>query len=612
MPADGHYLSTRLAAVRAQLGHLPRAAGLVWAAAPRATLAWLALMLVQGLLPVALVLLAREVVDGAVAAVAAGGSPESLGPLLLPAALLAGVVLLGEVTSGLLGWIRAWQSRTVEDHIAAAIHERSASVDLAFYETPEYYDHLHRARAEAWHRPRRLVDNAAAVLQGTVTLLAMGGLLFSFGAFVPAVLVLSTLPALLVVLRHAERQHRWRLRTTGDERAAWYCDHVLTSAGNAAELRLLGLADHYRQRFGEVRRRLRVESLALEAREGLAGLGASLVALGAAGACLVWIGLGAVRGEVGPGDLVLFFAAFRQGQALLRGLLSNVGDIYRNLLFLGDLFGFLDLEPRIRDPERPRGIPAGAPGALALRGVRFAYPGSERSVLDGFDLEIPAGRTLALVGANGSGKSTLLKLLCRLYDPDEGSVTLDGADLRELALHDLRRAVTVLFQEPVRYSETARRNIAFGDQGREIPDTEIEEAARGSGASEAISRLPRGFETVLGKWFEGGAELSVGEWQRLALARAFLREARVILLDEPTSAMDSWAEADWMARFSELAGGRTAVVITHRLTTARRADLICVMDGGRIVERGTHDELLARGGRYAESWRRQVGGAAEG
>jgi ATP-binding cassette subfamily B protein len=610
MPSEeDRYLHSRFAAARAQLGHLPRAARLLWSASRRATLVWLALMLIQGLLPVALVLLAREVVDGAVAAVAMGGTWASLRPLVWPASLLAGVVVLDEVLGGLLGWVRAWQSRLIEDCIAAAIHERSAAVDLAFYETPEYYDHLHRARAEAWHRPRRLVDNAGAVLQGAVTLLAMGGLLFSFGAVVPLVLVLSTLPALLVVLRHAERQHRWRLANTEDERRAWYCDWALTSAEAAAELRQFGLAGHYRRRFGEVRARLRRESLGLEAREGLAGLGAGLIALGAAGACLAWVAWRAVRGEVGPGDLVLFFAAFRQGQKMLRGLLTNVGDIYRNLLFLGDLFRFLDLEPGVRDPERPREAPTGAPGRLELRGVRFAYPGSSRPVLEGFDLVIPAGRTVAILGSNGSGKSTLLKLLCRLYDPDAGAVTLDGADLRELAVRDLRRVVTVLFQQPVRYSETARRNIAFGEVDGAPGDAEIERAAREARADEAISRLPRGYETVLGKWFEGGAELSVGEWQRLALARAFLRDARVILLDEPTSAMDSWAEADWMERFAQLAGGRTAVVITHRLTTARRADLICVMEDGRVIERGTHDELLALNGRYADSWARQVGPA---
>jgi len=305
---------------------------------------------------------------------------------------------------------------------------------------------------------------------------------------------------------------------------------------------------------------------------------------------------------------VLFFAAFRQGQKMLRGLLSNVGDIYRNLLFLGDLFRFLDLEPAVRDPGEPRPAPADAAGRIELRGVGFAYPGADRAVLESFDLEIPAGRTVAVVGSNGSGKSTLLKLLCRLYDPDEGAVLLDGADLRGFAVADLRRAITVLFQQPVRYSETARENIAFGDLERKPATGNIEDAARGAGADEAISRLPAGLETLLGKWFAGGAELSVGEWQRLALARAFLREARVILLDEPTSAMDSWAEADWMERFASLAAGRTAVVITHRLTTARRADLICVMERGRIVERGTHAELLAAGGRYAASWARQVEG----
>jgi ATP-binding cassette subfamily B protein len=289
----------------------------------------------------------------------------------------------------------------------------------------------------------------------------------------------------------------------------------------------------------------------------------------------------------------------------MRTLLENAGQIYSNVLFLGNLFDFLALEPRIVDPPIKQPMPAGR-GAISFDNVTFYYPGSDRPALRDFDLTIPAGKIVAIVGPNGAGKSTLIKLLCRFYDPDGGQITLDGVPLAELSLAELRRQMTVLFQEPVRYNASAAENIALGDLAVQAGLAEVEAAAHAAGADEAIGRLPAGYDTLLGKWFAGGAELSVGEWQRVALARAFLRQARVIILDEPTSAMDSWAEADWMDRFRALAAGRTAIIITHRFTTAIRADTIHVMEQGRIVESGSHAELLVRAGRYAASWASQV------
>ncbi|HJT88167.1 MAG TPA: ATP-binding cassette domain-containing protein, partial [Bryobacteraceae bacterium] len=236
----------------------------------------------------------------------------------------------------------------------------------------------------------------------------------------------------------------------------------------------------------------------------------------------------------------------------------------------------------------------------------FRYPGSERPVLDDFDLEIPAGRMVAVVGANGAGKSTLIKLLCRFYDPDDGRVTLDGIDLRNLSLEELRGDITVLFQQPVRYNDTVRQNIVYGEIDAALDAARLERAIRAAGAGGIVSQLPQGVDSMLGRWFAEGTELSVGEWQRIALARAFLRRAPILVLDEPTSAMDPWAEADWLERFSRLAAGRTVLIITHRFSTAMFADTIHVMDGGRVVESGTHDRLLAANGRYAEAWAAQL------
>ncbi len=602
---ESSYLKSRFGAASAQLRYLPRAAALVWRASPGWTLTWLVLLVIDGLLPVAVVLLTREAVDAVVAAVRDDGSLESVRAAALPAALLGGAMLASELVRALTAWIRSRQAEVMQDHVADLIHERSAAVDLAFYETPEYFDRLHRARNEAWYRPRRLVENAGMLVRSAITLLAMAGVLLGFSPWVPLILLASTAPALIVVLRHAARQHRWRLRNTEDERKAWYYDAELTEPHAAAEMRAFDLGGWFRRRFVEVRARLRRERLALLRSQSVSELIAALLALLATAGCMAWMGWRTVRGELTLGELALFYGAFRQGQQMMRGLLSNVGDIYRNLLFLGDVFAFLDLEPSVTSPARPRPAPDELRSGMALEGVSFAYPGSHRFVLENFDLEVPAGRITAVVGPNGSGKSTLIKLLARLYDPDSGRVSMDGVDLRRLEIGELRRRITAMFQSPVRYSVPVERGISFGDLPAEPGPDEVARAARAAGAERFISELPQGYRTLLGKWFDGGTELSDGEWQRLALARAFLRRAQLVLLDEPTSAMDSWAEAEWMERLRELVRGRTALIITHRFTTAMRADLICVMEGGSVIESGTHAELVKSGGRYADSWRRQ-------
>jgi ATP-binding cassette subfamily B protein len=258
------------------------------------------------------------------------------------------------------------------------------------------------------------------------------------------------------------------------------------------------------------------------------------------------------------------------------------------------------------DPPQPRPAPVGLCRELRFRQVSFRYPGSERFALRDFNMTVPAGRFVALVGPNGAGKSTLFKLLCRLYDPESGAVELDGIDLRELEVEKLRGLITVLFQQPVHYNATAAENVRLGELGASAG--EVEAAARDAGAHDLIAALPGGYEALLGKWFASGTELSVGEWQRVALARAFLRRAPILLLDEPTSAMDPWAESDWLGRLRTLAAGRTVLLITHRFTTACQADVVHVLAGGQVVESGSHEELLALGGLYAKAWANQTKG----
>ena len=599
-------LATRGRTLLDQLPYLPRAFSMVWEATGYWTLTWSLLLLVQGLLPVAIVYLTRWLVDGLVAAVDAGGSWESVRPTLILVALMAAVMLANELLKSVTGWVRTAQSQLVRDHISTLIHEKSVSVDLAFYESPEYYDHLHRARAEANFRPLALLENAGALGRNSITLLAMAAVLIPLGLWLPIALFISTLPALVVVLRYSSRQHQWRLRRTSDERRSWYYDYLLTSGETAAELRMLALGKHFQAAFQALRLRLRQEGLRLARNEGLAEAAARTFALLVTGAALAWMAWRTMQGLISLGELALFYQAFYQGQALMRSLLQNVGQVYANLLFLSNLFEFLDLRPQILDPPQPSRLPAPLAEGIRFLQVTFRYPHSERLTLSNFDLFIPAGRTVAIVGANGGGKSTLIKLICRLYDPEEGRIELDGVDLRDVPLQEVRSAIAVLFQDPVRYNATVAENIRLGNRAAEPERDEIERAGQGAGAREVVERLPGGYDTLLGKWFVDGTELSGGEWKRISLARTFLRKASILLLDEPTSGMDSWAEAEWMDQLSQQTRGQTVVIITHRFTTAMGADIIHVLQNGQIVETGCHDELLEKGGEYARSWRRQV------
>ncbi len=600
-------LTEKMRKVLAQLPYLPRTLGLMWNVAKPWTIAWIILLVVEGVLPAASVYLTKLVVDGLVKALKNGGSWPDVRAVLVLVAVLAGFMLLLEVVHGAIGWIRTVQAELLKDHITGLIHAKSASMDLAFYEFPDYYDHLHRARSEATYRPVALLENLGTLFQNSITIIAMGAILIPLGPWLSAALLLSTLPAFFVVVRYAVVQYQWRVRTTEDDRRTVYYDWILTGAEAAPELRLFGLGKYFRSAYQDLRLRLRHERLSLARRQSLGELAAGIIALLITGAALVWMLWKAMHGLITLGDLALIYAAFNQGQRLMRTLLESVGQLYANSLFLGDLFEFLALEPRVREPsaDEAKTLP-GLYEEINFKQISFRYPESQRKALDDFSLKIPVGKIVAIVGPNGAGKSTLIKLLCRFYDPESGSIEIDSTDLRQVPTQQLRRLITVLFQQPFHYNVTVRENIAYSDLEREPAINEIQAAVEAAGAEEIVAGLPQGYRSLLGRWFAGGTELSVGEWQRIALARAFLRNAPIIILDEPTSALDPWAEADWLDRFRKLAVGRTAIVITHRFTTAMHADVIHVMESGQIVESGTHEELLFQNGRYCESWKRQM------
>jgi ATP-binding cassette subfamily B protein len=582
-----------------------RGLGLVWRAARPWTISWGILLLLQGLAPAALVYLTKITVDRLADALAARNVFSAVTSAWPPIALIGLLWIFTHALAGLSAWVRTVQAELVQDHIKALIHRQALRLDMAFYDHPDSYDLLYRASVDAIQRPVTLLESLGNLLQNSLTLVVLAMFLAAYTLWLPLLLIGSALPGLWAVGNFVLREHQWHISNTINERLANYYDWMLTERESAEEVRLFDLGPHFQGRFQKLREQLRAGRFALARDELKTELLAGLITWGGGLAGMVWMLFQASRRLVRLGDLVLCYQAFQQGQGLLRSLLESMGQIYRSTLFLDNLFQFLILEPRIADVANPRPAPFPLKEGISFERVTFHYPGSTRNALTDLSLTLAAGKVTAIVGENGSGKSTMVKLLCRFYDPQEGRITLDGADLGELELAALRRQITVLFQEPVHYYTTASENIGLGSRADAADRERIEQAAKAVGMDAIIRRLPDGYETLLGKWF-GGEELSVGEWQRLALARTFFRDASIIILDEPTSAMDSWAEAQWVGRLRELTAGHTTLIITHRFTTAMHADIIHVMTDGRIIESGVHADLIKAGGHYAESWQAQL------
>ncbi len=589
----------------ANLRYLPRTLHLIWQAAHGWMVAWVLLLIAQGLLPVLSVYLTRAQIDSLQAALQGGSNWENLRQPLLVLALGAVVQVVTMGANSLSTWVRSVQGELVQDEINNQIHRQALALDLAFYETPAYYDRLFQAKVDAQQRPVALLENLGNLFQSGLTFVAMAGVLLTFGWWLPLILVIGVAPALGLVVRQSLRANQWLQRTTTDRRRVNYYDELMVDSAAVAELRLFNLGDYFRHAFQRLRGQLRTERFALVRKQAGGEFMAGTFALIVSTLANMWVLWQVVQGVLSLGTLVLFYQIFSQGQALMHVLLGNMLEIYSNLFFLANLFSFLDIKPQLAEPASPLPVPQPLREGIRFQDVTFHYPNSERVALKNFNLTIPAGQVVAIVGENGAGKSTLLKLLCRFYDPTAGQITLDGIDLRHFAQAALRQQITVLFQQPVRYQESAETNIALGALTAQPTATQIRQAAGAAAADLPIARLPQQYATVLGHWF-GGTELSGGEWQRLALARAFLRQAPIIVLDEPTSALDMWSEADWMRRFRMLAGGRTAIIITHRFTTAMQADIIHVMAGGKLIESGTHHDLLAQNGHYATAWRQQL------
>jgi ATP-binding cassette subfamily B protein len=585
---------------------LDRAVRLVWNSAPRWTLVNLVLVLVQGVLPLVGLYLMKRIVDAVAVGLSAPNRASAFQQVAVWILLAGAVALLTAVFRSLAELAGQAQSLVVTDAISDILHAQSIAVDLEYYEDPRYYDTLHRAQREAPFRPTRIINGLVQLGQSGLSLLGIAAILFSFSWWIGFVLVAAALPGAIVRLLHARRLYGFEQTQTEVERRAWYYHWMMTGAGHAKELRLFGLGALFRDRYRSLREQLREGRLTLGRHRSLADLLAQAIATSAIFGTFAFISYRAISGAITLGDLVMYYQGFQLGVGYLQGILRALAGLYEDNLFLTNFYQFLDLSPKIRAVARPRTVPQHVQHGIAFQGVRFAYPNNPQMVLKQIDLTLAPGEVIALVGENGAGKTTLIKLLCRLYDPAAGTISVDGIDLREFDPICWRREISVIFQDYVHYHLSAWENIWLGNVELEPDRERIIQAARRSGADAMIRRLPQGYDTMLGHQFRAGQEISTGEWQKVALARAFLRDARVVVLDEPTSSLDPLAEAALFEKFRELIKGRSGILISHRFSTVKMADIIYVLESGQITERGSHEELVQHGGTYARLYRAQA------
>lgn len=576
--------------------YLVRAVSLVWASARGWTALQAVAVAVQGVLPVATLYLTRQLVNAIGSFMAQTGA--GVQPVLRLLPWVAGVAVVGWIFRALSSLVVDAQAEAVSDHVQDALQQKSAQVDLAYYETSAYHDQLKLAQSEAGSRPVSIVQNLTQLASGALILGSVAGVLLIFQGVLLPLLLVAALPGAAVRVWNSRRWHAWRIAQSPSERQAGYLHLLLTTFPFAKEIRLLGTAEELRRRFGRIRQQLRRSRLALIQRR----VGAEVLA-NALSAVLILGGMGIIylrmRGAAMTlGDLALLYGGFQKGRGAFSAVLGSLAALYEDSLFIDHFYTFLALPERVRSPEKPRPMPRRIEQGLRLEHVTFRYPGGSQDVLRDLNLDIRAGEHLALVGENGSGKTTLVKLLCRLYDPTAGRILLDGVDIREFDLPQWRRLFSVLFQDFVRYQMSVAENIRMGDLAVPDNDERIRAAAAAAGAAELVQRLPRAYATPLGRLFAGGQELSEGQWQRIALARAFLRDAPVLMLDEPTSSLDPKAERELLESVITGSKGRTVIIVSHRLTTVQAADRIVVLADGQLVESGTHAELLRTGKAY--------------
>ncbi|MDQ4078380.1 MAG: ABC transporter ATP-binding protein/permease [Chloroflexota bacterium] len=590
-------------------GNIPDAFRLVWAASRNMTIVMLVLTLISALLPPAQAWVGKLIVDRVVELIQASSDAWIGLRAMLPLLGLEFVLIfMGSVSSQVRSLAEHILNSQLNLHINTLIIRKALALDLSYFEDADFYDKLQNARKEADWRALRIVTQTFSLLQGIITLLSFALLLIRFSPWLTVILFGATIPSFVAQNKYAHLNFRMLSWRAPERRKMTYFEHLLTVDSYVKEIKLFGVGEPILGRYRQLFTKFFREDEALARRRSLASLGWGLLATLSYYFSYAWIIFRTISGAITLGDMTLYLSVFRQSQSTFQGIFLGLSSLYENSLFMSNLFSFLGLEPQMVPAKHPHPMPERIRHGIEFRNVSFRYPGREDWALRHVNLTLQPGEKLALVGANGAGKTTLIKLLTRLYDPTEGQILLDGVDLREYDLAEWRQKIGVIFQDFVRYHLSANENVGMGQWEALDDQLRIKEAARRGGADTVLSALPEGYDTVLGKWFKDGHDLSGGEWQKVALSRAFMRDAEILVLDEPTAALDAEQEYLIFQRFRELTEGKIAVLISHRFSTVRMADRIAVIEEGHIAELGSHEELMAQGGTYSHLFNIQAQG----
>jgi ATP-binding cassette, subfamily B, bacterial len=602
-------LRTRVVQAISVFRQVPGTFRILWDASRAGTIAIGLLSAIGAIVPAAIAYVGKLIVDGVVTA-ARTRSAEDLRFVYSAVALELLLMVVTTTVTRLQSFLRQVVGAHLARRLSERILEKALTLELRHFEDSEVHDKMQNARREASSRPLSLVLEAFSIAQSIVTLLAYAALVVSLSPWSILILVAASVPSFISEVRFAGESFRMNSWRAPEGRRLNYLEWILTRDSHVKEVKLFGLGDLVLGRFRTLFQKFFDEDRRLAFRRMGWGLGLGFVSLAAFYGCYAWVAGRAARAEISLGDMTLYLVVFRQGQGAFQGILSSIGSMYEDALFMSNLFAYLAIPSSAEAPRAipPRSPPRGLTNTLELVDVSFRYPGKEAWALRHVSLKVEPGEKIGLVGENGAGKSTLIKLVMRLYEPDEGAILYGGVDIRDMDPIDLRSRIAAVFQDSVRYQFTVAENIGLGDVAR-IEDRErIALAASRGGADALIETLPAKLETVLGGWFEKGHELSGGQWQKIAVSRGFMRDAEMLVLDEPSASIDAEAEAELFQRLKALAADRIAILISHRFSTIRIADRIAVLHQGSIAELGTHEELLRLGGRYAHLFELQAKG----
>ncbi len=670
-------IRARIGQVRANL-RLMRTLRLVWSIAKGWTLLTILTIFTESGLYLALLYIFKRLVNEVASATPFDTTKEHrVGFYLL---LVASGTIIYVLVKALSSLVTEMQATQVKEKIDEKIHACAVDLDLAFYESPAYFDTMKRAKDAGPDQPAAIVMNLVDIAKNGMTLIAIGYVIWSISWVLLPLLALFVAPTLLVRINFADRMYKWRRKQTPMERKAAYLSSLITEDGPAKEVRGYGLGNHIRGLYTAIRLTLNAERLKMTRRNTLKELLTNVLATLGLYACIGWLCFSVLRGRTSVGDITLFLVVFPQSFAILQGMSGGISALYQNNIFINNIFELFDLRATLKEPEKPLAIPAahqrsglenlaadgrpattellrfdGHPAATApqrvdehpsttdplrvdgrpaeafaagslstdepspngripfhgleVDNISFTYPHAKEPALQHVSLQVPAGKIIAIVGLNGAGKTTLIKLLCRLYDPVSGEIRMDGTDIRLFRSTDYRKQISAVFQDFGRFNIPAGENIRWGDVDGNRDPAEIAEAAAKSGANAYIEKWPDGYDTMMGRLFDNGREVSIGQWQKLAIARAFYSKSRFVIFDEATSALDAISEEELFLSFRERIGDRAALIISHRLSAVRHADQIYVMGDGKVQQHGTHEELIVQPGTYSRLFLKQpVGG----